>query len=113
MELVGLKITSDNIANKKRILTFVILEEEKTKAIETLVSCIDSGSIVTLADNRNKREGAISIKKENDLYFKSGGGHGFSIDWTTVTLKDACWLINVTAPFNYVGIDNGSIEITE
>ena len=109
-KLEGLKVISDNSSDKEQIIEFVILEKEKANAIETLLNCIDSGDIITLNDNRDKREGVISIKKDNGVYLKSGGGHGFSVDWEVVNKNDILWLIKVTAPFNY-GENEGSYGV--
>ena len=94
----GLKIISNSSSNRDKTIEFVILDKEK--AIETLINYIDSGYVLTLNDDRDKREGAISIKKDKGVYLKSGGGHGFSVDWEAVTINDVSWLIKVTAPFN-------------
>ena len=97
----GLKIISNNSEGKTQTLVFALSEKEKNSAIETLVKCIDAGNTITLLDNRDKREGSISLKKENGNYLKSGGGHGFSEEWNIINIKDIKWLIKVTAPFNY------------
>ena len=105
--LAGLKIISDNSIAKIRTIEFVFKKHEKTTAIETLINCIDAGNIINLNDNRDKREGSINLKKENDVYLQSGGGHGFSIDWKPANLEEITWLIKITAPFNF-GDSNGS-----
>lgn len=99
--LAGLLILSGNLNERNGGIEFAIIKDERSKAIESLIHCIDSGSIVTLVDNRNKREGQISIKKENSIYYVKSGGHGFSIDWTAVNLEDIRWRIKVTAQFNF------------
>ena len=104
-ELEGIKIISKTSNSSNQAIEFVIIEKEKTRAIDAILKYIDSGYIVTLNDNRDKREGSISFKKENELYLTSRGGHGFSIDWELIEIKDLVWLIKVTSPFN-----NGDIE---
>ncbi len=99
--LVGLKVISNKSTSKVQTVDFVIIEHKKTSAIKTLINCIDAGQIIDLNDNRNKREGLISLKRENGVYLQSGGGHGFSIDWKPVNIEDVILLIKVTAPFNY------------
>jgi hypothetical protein len=110
-ELEGLRVISENYTRKKGVIEFVILEQEKDRAIDTLTSLVDTGSTITLYDNRDKREGSISIKKENEIYLQSGGGHGFSVDWRAVDIKDVSWLIKVTAPFNYGESEYGNATI--
>lgn len=96
----GLKIISDENDGKARIVKFSIIKKEMAAAIETLIKWLDTGSIITLLDNRDKREGSISLKNENNTYFYSRGGHGFSMDWEAVDIEHIAWLIKATAPFN-------------
>jgi hypothetical protein len=110
--LAGLRIVSGNLTESNRVIEFEIIKEEKSKAIESLIRCIDSGCIVTLVDNRNRREGEISIKKENCIYYVAGGGHGFSFDWTEVCLEDIKWRIKITAQFNFGQFEGNWGKIT-
>ena len=112
-ELEGIKIISQTSNSSNQAFEFVIIEKNKTRVIESILNYIDSGYIVTLNDNRDKREGSISFKKENELYLTSGGGHGFSIDWKQIEIKDLMWLIKVTSPFNNGDIEGGNGTINK
>ncbi len=109
----GLKIIEDNTTKGVRTLEFVVSEQRKLKAIETLIGFIDLGWEVTLTDNRDMRQGVVSIKIENGTYLKCGGGHGFSSNWQAVSKKDVWWVMKAIAPYNFGkrGGDNGSIKI--
>ena len=102
-KLRGLEIVSDISGDKEQILEFKISSKNHKIAAESLLNWINSGSEITLIDNRNNREGSISLKKINEEYLKSSGGHGFYRDWKVVTLEDVIWLIKSTAQFNTGG----------
>ncbi len=108
----GLHINSEHSSQKNDAIEFIVIKEEKEVAIESIMNLIDAGNIITLCDNRDRREGSVSIKKVNDVYLQSGGGHGFSTNWKTSDEKNIKWLIKVTVPFNtgdQVG-NNGKIS---
>jgi len=104
---IGIKVIEKG---SNDLTTFSIIQSEKSQAIETLINCMKSGHVVTLADNRDNRCGSVSIKFENGEFYTSGGGHEFSIDWKQITEKDSVWLIKSVAIFNN-GIDDFSTGI--
>ncbi len=106
--LEGLRIINEQSKKKEKVLFFSIIPDKLSQAIDSILTFIENGRIVTLNDNRDKREGAISIKKVDNQYWKSGGGHGFHDDWKTYDEKMIRLFIKITVPFNN-GVDKNSV----
>ena len=104
-QYIGLKVISKD---SDGLTKFAIIQAEKSQAVETLMNLVKGGHVITLADNRDNRCGFVSITFNKGEFYRSGGGHGFSVSWTKITEKDSTWLIKSLAIFN-TGQDNDSV----
>lgn len=113
MTAPGIEIIEKEENSTSRTFRFRIVREQKEDALCSLKAYIDEGFTITVSDNRENRNGALSFRCDAGNYFKSGGGHGFSVPWTLVTTKDLLWLLKVTAQYNFEpdGLAEGEMNL--
>ncbi len=87
------------------LIHFSIVQSHKVQAIATLMTCLRNGQTVTLMDNRQRREGILSLKYIPPSFYRFEGGHGFHTERTEVSENQIVSLIKQVAVFN-----NGSSE---
>jgi hypothetical protein len=91
--------TFDGLASTDSADQF-IFSGDKIAGIDSVKQLLDMGYEISLYDNRDNRNGRVSIRKQKGIYQIKRGGHGFSVDWRSADIKQILWTIKTLYIFN-------------
>jgi hypothetical protein len=78
---------------------------DQRQVIPSVVRLVEGGFEVVLRDDRERREGSVSLRRRHQVFEMSSVGHGFSVDCRPLEPAQVEWMINVLLPFN-----DGAVE---